>query len=659
MRRSAYVRACAVLYVAMATSALSACERRDARRAVNAAVPSATVRSPSAARHMRMQFSPDGRRVAYFTPGADGYDLVVAQADLGKPRSFATVRNTSPLFWSPDGSALAYGGDAGTRVAVVLLANGTGRLLTTGKTVAQAFGWHPRSDRVTYLSFGAGGFFGSKTVSFLDGSEALMVSDTIPHLAYWSPDGTRIAYNRLDGGRLTLWIADSSGVNRRPLTTEGFEFFSGQHLPWSPDGKRIAYRSSRTGAGDIWVISADGGDAHQLTRDVREDELPVWSPDGQWIAFRSTRGRQTDVWVVPATGGEAIRVTDDPIEESDLQWIGNDLTIGFSRPSTSRSLWAVDMAGGGERQLTSDSIRIGEFRTSPINDEIAYVVQRGGGVSELRVLSPATGESRTVVAGSSAIREVAWSPDGKTIAFSSDRAGNPDIWTVSANGGDPQQLTTWPGLEREPAWSLDGLSLYFTADHESKLDDLWSVPAGGGQLTRLTTAGTVNSRVAVSPTGELFLSVISARTGQFDVAKLTTNGTLQLLWDRGDVYGISPRGFTPAGDSVAIVSTLPNGKSGTFFISTRTGQGRRVLGANEFGGDLTSDGTHLIYSVGSPKVDYGVLNLRDGTTRQITSGKESYSGYMLSFDGTQLIVTRSVSHQAIVTVDMREALSEK
>ncbi|WP_373059873.1 hypothetical protein [Gemmatimonas sp.] len=98
-----------------------------------------------------------------------------------------------------------------------------------------------------------------------------------------------------------------------------------------------------------------------------------------------------------AAGGPEIRVTDDAIEEADLQWIGSELTIGFGRPATTQSHWAVDLAGGGERQLTSDSIRIGNFRPSPVNDEAAYVVERGGGVSELRVLARKTGESRTVV----------------------------------------------------------------------------------------------------------------------------------------------------------------------------------------------------------------------------------------------------------------------
>lgn len=647
---------CAIACASAATFALAACDRTTTAATVT--VPSASVLSPESARHMEMKFSPDGRLVAYFMPGTNGFDLMVAKGDLSEPRRLTTVRSTNGLYWSPDESKLAYSGESGASVAVVTLADGTVRRLTSGKNLGGVLGWHPRGDRVTYLNFGVGGAFGSATASVVDGTTAKMVSDSLPNLASWSPDGTRIAYVRLQGGRLTLWVADSSGGNARALTTEGFENFNLYQSPWSPDGTRIVYTSYRTGAVDIWVIPVAGGAALQLTRDIRVDELPVWSPDGQWIAFVSTRGRQTDVWVVPATGGEAVRVTDDPREESDLQWIGSGLTVGFSRSSSSRSLWAVDMAGNGERQLTPDSIRIGDFRPSPVNDDIAYVVQRGGGVSELRVMSHTTGGSRTLVAGSSTIRDAVWSPDGKTLAFESDPGGNPDIWTVNAAGGEPRQLTTWSGLDRNPTWSLDGSALYFMSDKESKLDDLWSVPAGGGQPTRLTTVGTVNNSVAVSPIGELFLPIVNGRTGQVDVAKLTTNGTLQVLWDRGNVLTIPSLGFTPRGDSLVIVSTVPDGGRGTFIISTRTGQGRRILGDNELGADLTPDGTHLIYRFGSPKVDLGLYNLRDGTTRRLTNAKESQAQFWLSHDGKTLLATRSVSRQAIVTVDLRATLAK-
>jgi len=245
------------------------------------------------------------------------------------------------------------------------------------------------------------------------------------------------------------------------------------------------------------------------------------------------------------------------------------------------------------------------------------------------------------------------------LAFVSNRVGEDDIWTVSVEGGEPRQLTTGFSSPQHLEWSPDGSVVYFTSFKESSLRDLWSVAVNGGTPTRLTTGGNIFSAVAVSPTGELFFSRSGGREGQLELTKVTTNGDLQVVWDRGNVDNVSSKGFTPSGDSVVIVSTMPDGVRATFFISTRTGQGRRVLGDNERGGDLTDDGTQLIYTFGSPKTNIGILDLRDGTKRQITTGKDSYDGYWLSADGTQLIVTQAVYQQAIVTVDMKQALSKR
>ncbi len=228
MRRSA----CAIAYAAVAaTSTLSACDRENAASATNDAVPSADALSPASSRHVDMRFSPDRRRVSYFTPGASGFDLVVAKADLSEPRRFATVRHTNPVVWSPDGRKLAYANDdAGIQnLAVLSLANGTARRLTTGKSIELPSSWHPRGDRVAYLATAPGGTFWTSAASIVDGTTAPMVSEPLPHLAEWSPDGTRIAYNRIEGGRGSIWLADSTGANPRPLTIEGFKLLRRRH----------------------------------------------------------------------------------------------------------------------------------------------------------------------------------------------------------------------------------------------------------------------------------------------------------------------------------------------------------------------------------------------------------------------------------------------
>ena len=90
--------------------------------------------------------------------------------------------------------------------------------------------------------------------------------------------------------------------------------------------------------------------------------------------------------------------------------------------------------------------------------------------------------------------DVTWSPDGKSIAYASDKAGNFDIWMQRLDGGDAIQLTKSPSQDREPAWSPDGTTIVFRSDRDG--GGLFVVPAGGGAERRLTSFG-------VGPSGRL------------------------------------------------------------------------------------------------------------------------------------------------------------
>jgi TolB protein len=95
-------------------------------------------------------------------------------------------------------------------------------------------------------------------------------------------------------------------------------------------------------------------------------------------------------------------------------------------------------------------------------------------------------ESRLVTSDAFDNLNPAWSPDGKTLAYVSNRAGSWNLWTVPVDGGDPQPLTTGRGEDRFPAFSPDGAHLAF-ASRRSGNWDIWVINRDGTGLQQLTT----------------------------------------------------------------------------------------------------------------------------------------------------------------------------
>ena len=230
------------------------------------------------------RFSPDGRHVAYWQAGPGGWILVVAAADFTSQTVVdsipAAVLGTEPN-WSPDGTSIAYMSGRDLNIWVAPLAGGPPRQLTTSGGIENPVQWHPRGDRLSYVATFAGGAIHPGQIDLATGTASPIVTDTRPAVAYWSPDGSKIAYNVFGGAQGTIWLADSAGRNGRQLTTEGFEQFTSEAAdPWAPDGSALVYESRRTGTADVWLLRVDGDSARQLTRDVRDDYSPRWSPDG-------------------------------------------------------------------------------------------------------------------------------------------------------------------------------------------------------------------------------------------------------------------------------------------------------------------------------------------------------------------------------------------
>jgi TolB protein len=132
----------------------------------------------------------------------------------------------------------------------------------------------------------------------------------------WSPDGSKIVFERFNGGG-DIYVIDVVSKVETPLAATGNDELNPE---WSPDGRRIAYHRIN-GNADIWVMNADGTGQTQLTSHGDDDYDPAWSPDGSKIAFNRING-EGDIYVINVDGTGETRLTTsiEPVnEEPDWQ----------------------------------------------------------------------------------------------------------------------------------------------------------------------------------------------------------------------------------------------------------------------------------------------------------------------------------------------------
>ena len=457
---------------------------------------------------------------------------------------------------SPDGKFVAFAAGPSGRLRIYIRQLAGGRMIPVAEELGGDQHWPRWSPDGTRLSLETNRAI--YTVPALGGAPKLLVASTPgpvvngegalseegPSYLAWSPDGRRIAF--AVGRDIAVRAAAGGPITRLASMDQPHSF------AWSPDGSKLAfvvgnaafvYAPNAIGniaPSSIWIISTGGGRPEQVTDAASLNTCPAWMPDGRSLLFISNRDGSRDIYRVDveATGrpvGAPARITTGiDLHGFDLSHDGKVLV--YADFSDYANIWSLPVPSGGTVSATAAvPLTIGHqsiegMAVSPDGRWLAFDSDRGGHQAIYRIpLSGGDPELLSVDSGDNFMPS--WSPDGRELAYYGFRAGRRRLYVMPVDGGSPAPVSRDSGNQRYPGWAPDGRHLVFHSDRTGRFElyvvarDIagrWSAPR------QLTTDGGQEGRW--SPDGESIAYV--RNTGLWVIS--AGGGKPRLLVDAGD-----------------------------------------------------------------------------------------------------------------------------
>jgi len=257
----------------------------------------------------------------------------------------------------------------------------------------------------------------------------------------------------------------------------------------SPDGRQIAYVVDK----QIYVVNTSGGAPRAITAAGSTASDPHWSKDGSALFFVSDRSGSNQLWKLPvASFGEAVQVTtfDYGIDSINFSADESRLLLGFTESTLKGPSGADATKGKSPEPWVITRL---EFKE---DDGEGYLT--GDRAEHLYTYDIASRKLTQLTSGAYTESESAWSPDGRSVVFTSNRETEPDasyktdLWLVAADNTDRGQsltrLSNDDGVKSAPAWSPDGRTIAFLTAEDGVygLPQLAVMPATGGEPRILT-----------------------------------------------------------------------------------------------------------------------------------------------------------------------------
>jgi Tol biopolymer transport system component/serine/threonine protein kinase len=504
----------------------------------------------------------------------------------------------------------------------------------------------------------------------------------------WSPDNRTLAYESNETGNWDIWLAQAGGGQAVNRTAD--HRGDDRYASWSPDGRRVAFWSDRDGGGYYVMPALGGAPAQLIATAGTNQyyhSAPEWSADGtqlagvfytvteslfeQSVEIVSVASRQSRRIILPGTeearldlawsrDGRYIAYVETGQQQSEVSHMrvlrlsdGASFVIINSGANVRRPRWSADgeylyyvcncvgptdlwrqsvedgVAAGAPQRVTS-GMEIRDFTFSSDGSRLAY--SKGRWISNFwrvpirddRLLTWADAEQITFDQAYVEFLDV--SPDGRRIAYSSDRTGNQDIWVMPI-GGEPVQLTMDLAPDWSPGWSPDGQTLAFYS-YRSGDRELWKMPAAGGPATQLTKSMGLDAGAHWSPDGRE-IAFRSERTGNSDIWVISADGKQSRQITNHPASDGLPT-WSPDGLWLAFNSNRRAGNL-VWRTSSQGGEAEQLTTRGGRSPRWSHDGKHVYFSGATESPgNYWRVSVSDRTERPLTNfvGKRGTLGIM-------------------------------